>query len=145
MKTKYTRVVAPYGGAYGMANNGIILAQRGESAWLLTDNWCGGDIEGYTYRQHVAGHRRSWPKAAEQAADRSEDILRWTAATRKNPELCDPRNYEIELFVEALAWLDAQPAEELPANPSRPLPAVDVETSSSAPAGGAGHPSAVRP
>jgi len=110
MKTQYTRVVAGGEGAYGFPYDGVILAQRGDRTWLLTDNWCGSGIEGECYRQHINGHRRAWPRGAESAVDRVTDVERWILATRRNPDLVSPRDLDIPLMLEALAWADAHPA-----------------------------------
>ena len=110
MRTRYTQVVAGGLGAYGFSHKGVILAHRGDHAWLLTDVWCGGGIEGLTYRQHVAGHRRSWPLGAESAVDCVADIERWISETRCNPDLVSPRDLDIPEMIEALAWAAAHPA-----------------------------------
>ncbi len=72
MKTKYYRVQQPGNGAYGFRHDGTILAVRGDREWLLTDVWCGDGVEGECYRNHVNGHRRSWPKASDNAIDKTE-------------------------------------------------------------------------
>jgi len=74
MKTTYYRVQNSGIGAYDFRHDGTILAVRGDKEWLLTDEWCGGDIEGQCYRQHVDGNRKSWPKSAEKAIDKTKDF-----------------------------------------------------------------------
>lgn len=73
-QTKYYRIQAAGHGAYDFSHDGTILAVRGDREWLLTDEWCGDGVEGSCYRQHVAGRRRPWPKAAEHAEDRTADF-----------------------------------------------------------------------
>lgn len=89
--TKYYRIQSPGLGAYDFRNDGVILAVRGDLEWLLTDEWCGSGVEGSCYRQHVAGRRRPWPKAADRAEDRTDDFDDLSPATVRDLQASEIR------------------------------------------------------
>lgn len=74
MKTKYFRIENAGRGAYDLPHDGTILAVSPLKSWLLTDEYCGGNVEGQCYRHHVAGARRPWPAAAGKAIDKTEEV-----------------------------------------------------------------------
>lgn len=79
MKTQYYRVESAGTGAYDFRRDGTILAVTDKDQWLLTDEWCGGNLHGYCYRQHVDGKKRAWPKAAEKAEDKVSEFENYFA------------------------------------------------------------------
>ena len=70
---------------------------------------------------------------------------RWTVSRLSNASGRTIPVAEVATFKTMAGARDDCARRNLALASTRPLPAVDVETSSSAPAGGAGHPSAGRP
>lgn len=96
METKYVRVIGRGFGDYDIRCDGTIVALRGERAWLLEDIWCGNNLEGQTYRQHVKGHRRKWPKGADKAIDATEQAAARVETYFAHPELCSVHELPFE-------------------------------------------------
>ena len=85
--------------AYEMSHDGTILAINGDSEWLLESRFTGMDqLRGGRYREFIHGYEQAWPKAAEKAIDKTDEIEKYMDRLTDevpNAMLCDLSAYQI--------------------------------------------------
>jgi hypothetical protein len=95
--------ISPDGrGAYDFHYNGdhVVLLRKSRRAFLLSDLWCGGNVEGECYRRHFC----------EIDFDEAQEMVIAAAMGEAEAEHADGR-YEFQRFGKAPIWLRLAVAE----------------------------------